>query len=185
MLIILDRDGVINEDADDYIKTPDEWIPIPGSLEAIAKLNQTGHQVVVATNQSGIARGLYDEKTLAAIHAKMQRMLAQVGGHLDGIFYCPHHPDDQCDCRKPKPGLMHQVASVLQTDFSDALMVGDAERDIDCAHAAGCPAVLVLTGKGRRTLERYPDWKKTAKFDDLACLVEAILSGKASLGGAY
>lgn len=176
MLIILDRDGVINEDSDDYIKTPDEWIPIPGSLEAIAKLNQAGHQVVVVTNQSGIARGLYDEKTLDEIHVKMKRMLAEVGGHLDGIFYCPHHPDDQCDCRKPKPGLMHQVAEALQTNFHNALMVGDAERDIDCAHAAGCKAVLVLTGKGRRLLEHSPNWEKTPKFEDLSCVVEEILA---------
>ena len=180
MLIILDRDGVINEDSDNYIKTPDEWIPIPGSLEAIAKLNQAGHQVVVVTNQSGIARGLYDEKTLADIHTKMEHMLAEVGGHLDGIFYCPHHPDDECNCRKPKPGLMHQVAEALHMDFHNALMVGDAERDIDCAHAVGCKAVLVLTGKGRRTLERSPYWEKTAKFDDLSCVVEAILEKKIS-----
>jgi D-glycero-D-manno-heptose 1,7-bisphosphate phosphatase len=176
MLIILDRDGVINEDSDEYIKTPDEWTPIPGSLEAIARLNQAGHQVVVITNQSGIARGLYDERALEEIHQKMTQMLANIGGHLDGIFYCPHHPDDHCDCRKPKPGLMHQVAEALQTDFSHALMVGDAERDIDCAHAVGCKAALVLTGKGCRLLQRSPNWNKAPVFEDLSYVVDAILA---------
>lgn len=177
MLVILDRDGVINEDSDEYIKTPDEWIPIPGSLEAIAKLNQAGHQVVVATNQSGIARGLYTEAELGEIHQKMKAMLQQVGGHLDGIFYCPHHPDEHCDCRKPKPGLLRQIADQFHTDFKDALLVGDAKRDIDCAHAMHCRAVLVRTGKGGRTLEYYPEWSQTPIYDDLAAVVEEVLAG--------
>lgn len=177
MLIILDRDGVINEDSDDYIKTPNEWIPIPRSLEAIARLNQAGHRVVVATNQSGIARGLYTEDMLGQIHEKMTASLASVGGHLEGIFYCPHHPDEKCECRKPKPGMLHQIARQFQTDFSDALVVGDAKRDIDCAHAVNCRAVLVRTGKGMRTLEYYPEWVVCPVFDDLSAVVDAILEG--------
>lgn len=176
MLILLDRDGVINQDSDEYIKTPDEWIPIPGSLEAIARLNHAGHQVVVVTNQSGIARGFYTEEMLGKIHQKMHDMLAEVGGHVDGIFYCPHHPDAGCECRKPKPGLLYQVADALQVDVSQGLMVGDARRDIECAHAVGCQAVLVRTGKGTRTLVSHPEWAAgVLVFDDLAAVVTWLL----------
>lgn len=175
MLIVLDRDGVINHDSDEYIKTPDEWIPIDGSLEAIARLNQAGYRVVVVTNQSGVSRGYYNAEMLTKIHQKMTGMLEAVGGHLNGIFYCPHHPDDHCECRKPKPGLMHQVSEALQTDFSDALLIGDAKRDIDCAHAVNCKAVLVRTGKGERTLAYYPDWQLTPIYDDLSAVVDVIL----------
>jgi D-glycero-D-manno-heptose 1,7-bisphosphate phosphatase len=173
MLIILDRDGVINEDSDDYIKTPAEWIPIPGSLKAIAALNHAGYTVVVATNQSGIARGLYTEAGLAEIHATMQRQLAAVGGHIDAIFYCRHHPDEHCACRKPKPGLLLQIAAEFKIDIEKALMVGDAARDIECAQAVGCPAVLVKTGKGMRTLEakNVPD---VPVFEDLAAVVAML-----------
>jgi D-glycero-D-manno-heptose 1,7-bisphosphate phosphatase len=181
MLIILDRDGVINEDSDDYIKTPEEWIPIPGSLEAISTLNRAGHLVVVATNQSGIARGLYTEAGLAKIHQRMQDALAQVGGHIDAIFYCPHHPDTHCHCRKPKAGLLQEIAKKYHTDFKDAVMIGDAVRDIACAKTAGCPAILVRTGKGKLaanietlsaaevlTLQDVPI------FEDLAAVVASL-----------
>lgn len=177
MLIILDRDGVINEDSDDYIKTPAEWMPIPGSLEAIARLNGAGHQVAVATNQSGIARGLYTEEGLQQIHALMQHQLAKVGGHIDAIFYCPHLPAENCTCRKPKPGLLLQIAAYFKADLKDALLIGDAARDIECAKAAGCPAVLVKTGKGLRTLGTSSDIQVDV-FDDLAAVVNAILAQK-------
>ncbi|MDQ2994502.1 MAG: D-glycero-beta-D-manno-heptose 1,7-bisphosphate 7-phosphatase, partial [Pseudomonadota bacterium] len=118
MLIVLDRDGVINFESDEYIKSPDEWIPIPGSLDAIKRLKSAGHTVVVATNQSGIARGFYTHEILAEIHAKMQGLLAEIGSSIDGIFYCPHHPDEHCDCRKPQPGLFYQIAAQFPVDWS-------------------------------------------------------------------
>ncbi len=175
MLIILDRDGVINEDSSEFIKSAAEWIPIPGSLTAIADLNRAGHTVVVATNQSGLARGLFSEADLNAIHQKMARALAAVSGHIDGIFYCPHHPDDHCDCRKPKPGLLLQIAQQFPTDFKDALLIGDAERDIACARAVNCPAVLVKTGKGLGTLTATDLEQTVPVFADLAAVVTAIL----------
>lgn len=182
MLIILDRDGVINEDSDYYIKTPEEWIPIRGSLEAIARLNRAGHTVVVATNQSGIARGLYTEAGLTAIHQRMKEALAEVGGHVDTIFYCPHHPDMHCACRKPKPGLLHDIAKKYPTDFKNAVMVGDAVRDIACAKAAGCAAILVKTGKGKKAAnpqalspEEACTMQDVPIFEDLAAVVEHLL----------
>lgn len=175
MLIILDRDGVINEDSDEFIKTPDEWLPIPGSLAAIAQLNRAGHLVTIATNQSGIGRGLYTAQDLEQIHAKMHQALAQEGGHIDGIYYCPHHPDQGCACRKPKPGLLLQIAKDYEYDLSQALLIGDAQRDIQAAQAVDCPAILVKTGKGIKTLgsnklEGVPVYK------DLAQAVAAITS---------
>ncbi len=178
MLIILDRDGVINEDSDEYIKSPDEWIPIPGSLDAIAQLNRAGHQVVVATNQSGIARRLYDVETLNQIHSKMHEALAQVGGHIDDIFYCPHLPEEHCACRKPKPGLLMQIAEKYQTDFKNAIMIGDALRDIQCAQAMHCKAILVKTGKGIRIPADTAELQNIPVFDDLAAAVKAILDKK-------
>ena len=176
MLIILDRDGVINEDSDAYIKNPSEWIPIPGSLNAIAILNRAGHKVVIATNQSGIARKLYTEAQLHDIHEKMHQSLAKVGGHIDGIFYCPHHPDDHCSCRKPQPGLLLQIAEQFKTNFKNALMIGDTINDIKCAQAVNCNAILVKTGKGVRTLnahelEQYPHIRI---FENLSHVVEAL-----------
>lgn len=171
MLIILDRDGVINEDSEDYIKSAAEWIPIPGSLEAIAALNQAGHTVVIATNQSGIGRGLYTEQDLQQIHDKMRLALAKVGGHIDGIFYCPHHPDENCDCRKPRPGLLLQIAKLFHTDFQDAIFIGDAERDIASAKAVHCKAILVKTGKGARTLANRKKWHDVLVYDNLAAAV--------------
>lgn len=175
MLIILDRDGVINEDSDDYIKSPDEWIPIPGSLHAIAQLNRAGHQVVVATNQSGIARGLYSKATLKKIHAKMTKALEEVGGHLDGIFYCPHHPDENCLCRKPKPGLLLEIAKQYKTNWHDALFIGDSFKDIEAARAVNCKAMLVKTGKGLQTTQQQ-GLEDIKRFDDLAGAVNAILN---------
>lgn len=177
MLIILDRDGVINEDSPNYIKTPDEWIPIPGSLAAIAKLNKAGHTVVVATNQSGVARGYYDLATLEKIHAKMRAALADVGGHVDGIFFCPHGPEDGCECRKPKPGLFWQIAKTFNTDFNNALTIGDSLRDIEAAQAVQCKSVLVKTGNGQSVYEKLRD-KNILIFDDLVAVVNEFLQVK-------
>lgn len=174
MLIILDRDGVINEDSPDFIKSPDEWIAIPGSLAAIAKLNKAGHTVVIATNQSGVARGYFDLAMLEKIHAKMQTALAVMGGHIDAIFFCPHGPADNCDCRKPKPGLYQQIAEKFNTDFSDALSIGDSARDVEAAQAAHCKAVLVKTGKGEAEQEKLKQ-KDILIFNDLASVVDEIL----------
>lgn len=151
-LVILDRDGVINEDSDEFIKSADEWKPVPGSMEAIAKLNRAGYCVAVATNQSGIARGLFDMDTLQSIHTRMQSELAEHGAHLEGIFFCPHGPDDDCDCRKPKPGLFNRIEQLFGHSLDHVMAVGDSARDIQAARAAGAQPVLVRTGKGQRTL---------------------------------
>lgn len=151
MLVILDRDGVINVESREYIKTPEEWIEIPGSMEAIAKLKQAGHQVVVATNQSGLARGFFTQATLDLIHQKMKARLADFGAEFDGIFYCPHHPDDRCECRKPKPGLLLQIAKQFNTDLSKAIMVGDSLRDIQAGQAVNTRIALLRTGNGAET----------------------------------
>ncbi|OGO90262.1 MAG: D-glycero-beta-D-manno-heptose-1,7-bisphosphate 7-phosphatase [Coxiella sp. RIFCSPHIGHO2_12_FULL_42_15] len=148
MLIILDRDGVINFDSDNYIKSPEEWIPIPGSLEAIAMLNQKKHTVVIATNQSGMGRGYYLRSMLEAIHQKMQQELLKKHGHIDGIYFCPHTPEDHCACRKPRPGLLLQIKKDYPDLFPQAVLIGDALRDLQAARAAGCKAILVKTGKG-------------------------------------
>ena len=151
-LIILDRDGVINQDSDDFIKSPAEWQPIDGSLEAIARLNYAGYRVVVITNQSGIARGLLDVETLTRIHNKMRRMLAQAGGKIEAILFCPHGPDDECDCRKPKAGNFHTLANRLRINLDGVPAIGDSLRDIEAAQAAGAKPILVRTGKGETTL---------------------------------
>ncbi len=158
MLVILDRDGVINEDSPDFVKTPDEWHPIPGSLTAIAALNRMGHQVVVATNQSGITRKCFSLSDLLAIHKKMQIELAKVGGHLDGIYFCPHWTEDHCPCRKPQPGMLKQIAKDFHTNLTqNAVLIGDSLRDLLAAHAVGCPAFLVTTGNGALTLPLIKD----------------------------
>lgn len=150
-LVILDRDGVINQDSATFIKNPNEWIPIPGSLEAIAMLNQHGFRVAVATNQSGIARGYFDMATLNAIHDKMHKALAQVGGRVDALFYCPHAADDGCDCRKPKTGMVEEIGRRFSVDLSKVFGVGDALRDLQAFANAGCKLILVRTGKGDET----------------------------------
>lgn len=151
-LIVLDRDGVINHDSDAYIKSPDEWRPIPGSLEAIARLGKAGYRIVVATNQSGIARKLFDVATLGAIHAKMHRAVEEAGGRIDAIFFCPHGPDEGCGCRKPRAGLFDEILRRFQAAPTDVHAIGDQLRDLQAAHAAGFRPVLVLTGKGSTTL---------------------------------
>jgi D-glycero-D-manno-heptose 1,7-bisphosphate phosphatase len=150
-LVILDRDGTINHDSDQHIKSPAEWKPIKGSLEAIARLTQAGWRVVVATNQSGIGRGLFDMATLNAIHDTMHRAVHQAGGRIDAIFFCPHAGDANCECRKPKPGMLLEIAKRMNVDLDGVPMVGDSLRDLQAAAAAGARPVLVLTGKGRQT----------------------------------
>lgn len=150
-LVILDRDGTINEDSDQYIKSPAEWRPIQGSLQAIARLTHGGWRVAVATNQSGIARGLFDVATLNAIHIEMHRAVNLAGGRIDAIFFCPHAADSNCECRKPKPGLLREIASRMDIELDGVPMIGDSLRDLEAAAAAGAKPYLVLTGKGRKT----------------------------------
>ncbi len=176
--IILDRDGVINHDSREYIKSPEEWIAISGSLEAIADLNRAGYHVLVATNQSGIARGYYDIETLDRIHEKFARELAAVGGHIEEIFFCPHHPDDKCICRKPRPGMLQQICNKYHLDAKSIYFIGDSMADVEAALAAGCQPLLVLTGNGKKTLATYANSHRIPAFDDLAAAVEFILGLK-------
>ena len=149
-LVILDRDGTINSDSDDYVKTPEEWQPLPGALEAIARLNHAGWHVVIASNQSGLGRGLFDVASLNAMHAKMHKMLAAVGGRVDAVFYCPHSPEEQCNCRKPLPGLFEQIGSRFGVPLKGVPTAGDSVRDLQAGSAVGCEPHLVLTGKSER-----------------------------------
>ncbi len=168
--IILDRDGVINEDSDVYVKSAAEWRPLRGSAEAIARLNHSGYRVVVATNQSGIGRGLFDTATLNLMHAKMHRVVAQAGGRIDAVFFCPHKNDDRCACRKPKPGMYLEIARRFNRDLNAVPAVGDSLRDLVAASAVGCQPILVRTGKGLHTEASggLPDG--TLVFDDLAAV---------------
>lgn len=175
--IILDRDGVINYDSDEYIKTPEEWIPIPKSLEAIAQLNRDGYQVLVATNQSGVARGYYDLETLDLIHEKLMHELAAVGGYVQEIFICPHHPDEGCECRKPKPGLFYAMQKKYQIDLANTYFVGDNLSDVQAARQAGCKPILVLTGKNPMVLT-HPDLADVPTFENLAEVVEFLRNDK-------
>jgi len=167
-LVVLDRDGTINHDSDQYIKSPAEWKPIKGSVEAIARLTQSGHRVVVATNQSGIARGLFDMTTLNAIHDAMQRAVHRAGGRIDAIFFCPHAGDADCECRKPKPGMLLEIGRRMNAPLEGVPVVGDALRDLQAAAAVGARPVLVLTGKGRKTRAAGGLPPGTEVFDDLA-----------------
>jgi len=175
-LIILDRDGVVNEDSPDYIKHPDEWHAIPGSLQAIARLHQAGWRVAIASNQSGLARGLFDISALTAIHQKLRKELAQLGGAIDSFFVCPHGPDDHCVCRKPLPGLFHDIAKRYDVDLKNVPAVGDSLRDIQAASTAGCRPWLVQTGNGTKTLKQRSLPPDTRVVQDLAEAVEQILS---------
>ncbi len=174
-LIILDRDGVINYDSASYIKSPEEWKPIPGSLEAIALLNQAGYQVVIATNQSGVGRGLFEMATLNAIHDKMHRALGVVGGRVDAIFFCPHAQDAGCNCRKPKPGLFEEIARRFKVSLKDVPSIGDALRDLEVSAAVGAQPILVLTGKGIKTRDEDKLPAGTRVFADLAEAAKAII----------
>ncbi len=178
-LIVLDRDGVINHDSDAYIKSKEEWLPIEGSLEAIARLNHGGYTVVVASNQSGLARGYFDIEALSAMHKKMDDMLTKLGGQVDAIFYCPHEPDDACDCRKPKPGMLLEIGQRFNVPLNEVIFVGDSISDIKAASNASAKAMLVRTGKGVKAEKiLQTECKASAAvpvFDDLAAAVTAIL----------
>jgi D-glycero-D-manno-heptose 1,7-bisphosphate phosphatase len=176
-LIVLDRDGVINYDSAQFIKSPDEWRPIPGSLEAIARLNHAGFRVVVATNQSGIGRGLFDMATLNEIHLKMHRALAMAGGRIDAVFYCPHTADAQCECRKPRTAMLRDIGVRFGVDMTGVPCIGDSLRDLMAADAVGAQPMLVLTGKGEKTLREGNFPKNTIIFPDLAFAVSALLAG--------
>jgi D-glycero-D-manno-heptose 1,7-bisphosphate phosphatase len=173
-LVILDRDGTINQDSDQYIKSPAEWKPLPGSLEAIARLTQRGWRCVVATNQSGIARGLFDMATLNAIHTELHRAVVQAGGRIDAIFFCPHAADANCECRKPKPGLLREIGARMDVELAGVPMVGDALRDLEAAAAVGCKPYLVLTGKGKKTREEGGLPFGTEVFADLAAVAARL-----------
>ena len=176
-LVILDRDGVINRDSATFIKNPNEWIPIPGSLEAIALLNQHGYRVAVATNQSGIARGYFDMATLNAIHDKMHKALAQLGGRIDAVFYCPHAADDHCECRKPKTGMIEEIGRRFNIELTKVPGVGDALRDLQAFDKAGCQPYLVRTGKGEETYNLADVPMNTIVVADLAAAVQDIIAG--------
>ena len=173
-LIILDRDGVINEDSDAYIKGPDEWQPIKGSLAAIARLTKAGYRIAVATNQSGVGRGLFDLATLAQIHAKMQQAVSSAGGRIDAIFFCPHPADSNCGCRKPRPGMIHEILHRFGVPPAGVIVVGDALRDLQAAASAGCQPVLVLSGKGRATMQAGGLPPSTLVRVDLAAVASEI-----------
>ncbi|MBW5802637.1 D-glycero-beta-D-manno-heptose 1,7-bisphosphate 7-phosphatase [Coxiella endosymbiont of Ornithodoros amblus] len=173
-LIILDRDGVINYDSENYIKHPDEWIPIPGSLSAIARLNQVGYQVVIATNQSGVDRGYYSLDILEAIHEKMRRELAKAGGRVTDIYFCPHVPQANCPCRKPKPGLLDLIAEDFPKKLKGSTLVGDSLGDIQAARAVGCLPVLVKTGNGEKTVANGEGLEDVPIFEDLSDFVNDL-----------
>lgn len=173
-LIILDRDGVINHDSPNYIKSVQEWRPIPGSLEAIARLNRAGYRVVVATNQSGIARGLFEAHVVKAIHRKMDALLAPLGGCIAAFYVCPHGADDECDCRKPRAGLFKQIANDENANLEGVPAVGDSLRDIEAALTAGAMPVLVRTGKGEDTLKSGALPRGVRVFDDLAAFAVEV-----------
>ena len=176
-LVILDRDGVINYDSEHFVKSVAEWKAIPGSLEAIAKLNQAGYKVVVATNQSGIGRGLFDMDTLNAIHNKMHQAVKDLGGRIDAVFYCPHPADSSCNCRKPRPGMFERIGGCFNVDLKGIPAIGDSLRDLVAAAAVGAAPMLVLTGKGEKTqTEKLPEG--TLIFINLAAAVEHILLKK-------
>jgi D-glycero-D-manno-heptose 1,7-bisphosphate phosphatase len=174
-LIILDRDGVINYDSDAFIKSPAEWVPIPGSLEAIARLKQAGYRVIVATNQSGVARGYFDVMTLNAIHQKMHAAAQAVGGEIDAVFFCPHAANDNCDCRKPKPGMLYAIAKRFNVSLKGVPAVGDSLRDLQSGFVAGCQPYLVLTGKGEKTLAKGGLPPGAAIYPNLAAVVDHLL----------
>ncbi len=173
--VVLDRDGTINHDSDQYIKSPAEWKPIEGSLEAIARLTQAGYRIVVATNQSGIARGLFDTATLISIHDTMHHAVAKHGGRIDAVFFCPHAANSECECRKPKAGMLREIARRFNVSLEGVHAVGDALRDVQAAAAAGARPVLVLTGKGKETRAAGGLPQGTAVFPDLAAFAAHLV----------
>ena len=178
-LVILDRDGTINADSDEYVKSADEWHPLPGALDAIARLNHAGWHVVVASNQSGLGRGLFDVAALNAMHTKMHKLLAAAGGRIDAVFYCPHSPEETCNCRKPAPGLYEQISERYGMDLKGVHTVGDTLRDLQAGVAVGCQPHLVLTGKGAKLRGQplpteFPP--ETRTHDDLMAFADWLLA---------
>lgn len=185
-LIILDRDGVINEDSDQYVKSADEWIPLPGSIEAISALTQAGFPVAIATNQSGLARGYYDEAVLGQMHEKMQGLLAEQGGQVDYIVWCPHRSDDGCDCRKPLPGLLTNILQHYELQAEDCCFVGDAYRDYQAAAAIGMDFFLLKTGKGKKTLACHSEvFSAATTYDSLQSFMQGFLSSVSDATGSH
>lgn len=181
-LLILDRDGVINQDSDDYIRSLADWRPIPGSIEAVAALSRGGYRIAIASNQSGLARGYFTQDQLEEIHAGLRAAVAALDGHIAGIFYCPHHPDEHCNCRKPATGLLEAIERELGEPVAGAWFVGDSMKDLVAATAAGCRPILVKTGKGRVTLEALRSGAAPLAapadipvYEDLAAASRAIL----------
>jgi D-glycero-D-manno-heptose 1,7-bisphosphate phosphatase len=182
-LVILDRDGTINSDSEDFVKSPDEWHPLPGALEAIARLNHAGWHVVIASNQSGLGRGLFDVAALNAIHAKMHKMLAAVGGRIDAVFYCPHGPEESCVCRKPLPGLFEQISLRFGVLLKDVPTCGDSVRDVLAGAQAGCQPHLVLSGKSAAFAGKAPPVglpAGTRLHADLSAFVDCVLASGAA-----
>ncbi len=175
-LIVLDRDGVINEDLEHPVASPDEWVPIPGSLEAIARLHQAGWRVAVATNQSGIERGLLDLETLHSIHQRMHELVNQAGGKIDVVAFCPHSELEQCSCRKPAPGMLYTICERLDIDPSNMIVVGDSLRDMQAAMVTAAAPVIVRTGKGQSTLDSNKGLEHIPAYDDLAAYVDTLLA---------
>ncbi|MCE5182054.1 MAG: D-glycero-beta-D-manno-heptose 1,7-bisphosphate 7-phosphatase [Betaproteobacteria bacterium] len=178
-LIILDRDGVVNYDSDQFIKSPAEWKPIPGSLEAIARLNQAGFKVVLATNQSGVGRGLFDMSMLNTIHDKMHKALGLAGARIDALFFCPHTADSDCGCRKPKPGMFREIGVRFNVSLDGVACIGDSLRDLQAAAEAGCQPILVLTGKGTQTQAAGGLPEGTVVFEDLSEAVKYVIQKSA------
>jgi D-glycero-D-manno-heptose 1,7-bisphosphate phosphatase len=173
-LIVLDRDGVINVDSQHYIKSAEEWRPLPGSIDAIVRLHKMGFVVYVATNQAGLAKRKFTREDLLAMHTKLINLVENAGGAIAGIYFCPHHPDDNCGCRKPKPGLLNEIRAGHAADIESMTFVGDSRKDIEAALAGACQPVLVLTGNGRQTQkELAEDWPTVPVFDDLARFVDS------------
>ena len=177
-LIVLDRDGVINEDLDQPVASVNDWSPIPGSLEAIARLYQNGWSVAVATNQSGIGRGLMTLANLHEVHQRLHEQVNQVGGKIDVIAFCPHTDSDDCACRKPAPGMLYTISERLGADLSNVVMVGDSLRDAQTAMAAAAKPIIVRTGKGQKTLDSHKGLEHIPAFDDLASYVDNLLTEK-------
>jgi D-glycero-D-manno-heptose 1,7-bisphosphate phosphatase len=175
-LVILDRDGVINHDSDQYIKSPAEWRPIAGSIEAIARLHQGGWRIAVATNQSGIGRGLFDMATLNAINDKMMELVFRQGGRIDALFFCPHTAAESCGCRKPRTGMFEEIAARFHMELKGVPVVGDSLKDLQAADAVGAQPLLVLTGKGQRTRADGGMPRRTQVFDDLADAVRHLVA---------
>ena len=174
-LIILDRDGVINHDSDEFIKSEEEWEAIPGSLDAIARLNRAGYRIVVATNQSGLARGIFSYADLHAIHRKMHTHLNQFGGSIEAIFFCPHAEEENCSCRKPKPGMLHEISRRLRKPLYKAIFIGDKLSDLQAALSVKAKPILVKTGKGKETLAAGELPEEVSVYDDLASATDALL----------